>query len=762
MKKFTLASLAVCLFIGHQSFAQANIAAARAMGVGATVTVRGIVTNGSELGAPLRYLQDATAGIAAYSPSMLTTVNAGDSVSITGVLKDYNNLLEIDPVSNVTVLATSKPLPAPVQFSGPFTAAFAEQYEGMLVQLNSVGSITTTAGAAVSAFAGNTNYNLNGNSALQLRVNSASTGATGIVGKPAPTGSFSVIGIMSQFAAGGPSTTGYQLLPRLYSDFILGNTPNIISTPRAINITTTSFTVTFTTQNQGDTKVEYGTTPALGQNATSASQTTTHSLALTGLDPATAYYVRVSSTNANGTSTGNNVVMMTASNSSGRMQVYFNKPVDAAVAYQNNPATTLTNAIDDSVIAMVNRSKYTLDIMMYNWSNSGNISSIAAAVNAAKTRGVQVRVIYDGSTTSNAINQLNASIPRVERTVTPGIMHNKIVIMDVNSTDPNEPLVWTGSTNWTDGQINTDRNSAIIIQDQSLARAYTMEFNEMWGSATATPGTPKFGPAKADNTPHEFNIGGKRVELYFSPSDNTNTRLMETIGTANTDLEISSMLITRADLANAIKAVVQTNNIANCSGVILNDTVGATGPFMTIKSVLINRAQKYSGSGILHHKYMIVDATDPSSDPLVWTGSHNWSNNGNNNNDENSLVIHHPDIVNQYYQEWSQTMKNQNVAGVTACAAGISGISGSLGTPARLSVYPNPSQGSFTVQLPAACAHAFSIRVYDMTGRLMLEQQVAVSGVEQVQVQTGQVAKGLYSIQVTGAELFGTGRIVIE
>ena len=52
-------SIIICFLFSITSTAQ-TIAEARAMGVGATVTVSGIVTNGEELG-DIRYIEDATA-----------------------------------------------------------------------------------------------------------------------------------------------------------------------------------------------------------------------------------------------------------------------------------------------------------------------------------------------------------------------------------------------------------------------------------------------------------------------------------------------------------------------------------------------------------------------------------------------------------------------------------------------------------------------------------------------------------------------------
>ena len=95
MKKFLSLLAFVALGFSAEVQAQSSIAAARAQAINSTATVRGIVTNGSELG-PIRYIQDNVAGIAAYSPSQMANVVLGDSVEVTGTLKNYNGLLEID------------------------------------------------------------------------------------------------------------------------------------------------------------------------------------------------------------------------------------------------------------------------------------------------------------------------------------------------------------------------------------------------------------------------------------------------------------------------------------------------------------------------------------------------------------------------------------------------------------------------------------------------------------------------------------------
>ena len=86
MKKIlTLVAALSTLTLGAQTIQQV-----RNMSIGATVTVKGVVSNGTELGS-IRYLQDGTAGIAIYG-NTLTSLTTGDSVTATGVLFDFSGL----------------------------------------------------------------------------------------------------------------------------------------------------------------------------------------------------------------------------------------------------------------------------------------------------------------------------------------------------------------------------------------------------------------------------------------------------------------------------------------------------------------------------------------------------------------------------------------------------------------------------------------------------------------------------------------------
>ena len=131
MRKIT--TLIIVALLSLVGFAQ-DIATARLQGIGASVTVTGIVTNGSELGDPnLRYIEDNTGGMALYSSSA-SGLQRGDEVTVSGTLKDYYGLLEMDPVNSNTTNTTGNVLTP--QILTP--TQIGEGTESELVQINNV------------------------------------------------------------------------------------------------------------------------------------------------------------------------------------------------------------------------------------------------------------------------------------------------------------------------------------------------------------------------------------------------------------------------------------------------------------------------------------------------------------------------------------------------------------------------------------------------------------------------------------------------
>ena len=154
-----------------------------------------------------------------------------------------------------------------------------------------------------------------------------------------------------------------------------------------------------------------------------------------------------------------------------KIKCYFNHPVNTALSTGVN-ATYLKGTFPDTIVSYINKAKYTLDFAIYNFTSVANdqVSKIATAVNNAYKRGIIVRWIYDGKSSNKGINLLNSAIPNISspNSGSYGIMHNKFLVIDVNSPDSNDAYVITGSYNYSVQQTNTDYNNLLIFRGQSL------------------------------------------------------------------------------------------------------------------------------------------------------------------------------------------------------------------------------------------------------------------------------------------------------
>jgi len=349
------------------------------------------------------------------------------------------------------------------------------------------------------------------------------------------------------------------------------------------------------------------------------------------------------------------------------IRVLFTQSVDNSVSSITN-ATTAGN-IEDTICSYINMANTTLEIAV--WDN-GSLA-IVNAINNAYNRGVVVRYISSTNSFNSALSGLVSGVPVLERqsVLASNVMHNKFVIIDTAT-------VLSGSMNYGNGSMFDDYNNFIIVHNSSLAQNYLIEFNEMWGSSGAQPNltNSKFGPDKTDNTLHSFTIGGSTVESYFSPTDGTTAQIINAINNANHTLDFATFTFTNNDLGDAVIAAKDRGVVVR--GIIENENyVGSefSGFISEGMNVLSHSSVPYD----FHHKYCIIDANFPASDPTVVAGSHNWSNSAEDEYDENTLIIHDLNIANQYWEEFSQRFSELSTTSVATVIE-----------MNEYTVYPNP------------------------------------------------------------------------
>lgn len=477
-----------------------------------------------------------------------------------------------------------------------------------------------------------------------------------------------------------------------------------------------SFKLCWQSSFDGEAGVKYGLTPNLeiGIQKESRKGLLGHQVSLTNLQATTFYYACPFIANGVDTLWGALGYYSTQSNSTGVIKVMFNQGIDPLYSNGSVPhITTGGGNIENEIISMINQATSTIDIAVFN----NTRSAIVTALNNAQNNGIQVRYIANsGSFTSNAaLSNPSPSFPVFYGNTT-YLMHNKFMIIDAASV--NDSWVWTGSCNWTYTDMYTNYNNSIAIQDQALAQAYVLEFEEMWGSSTASfnATNSKVGSQKTNNTPHSFNIGGRTVESYFSPSDNTTDEIESSFYSADNDIEFCILSYTRNELGTAIRNEHSAGTLEHGIMENINDN-GSEYAWLVGQGVNL-LADNHSTA--LHHKYAVVDAGDVNSDPLVVTGSHNWTTAAEEDNDENTLIIHDADIANLYLQEftarWCEVKNNVNCTLPFTVFSDVNLIEKSED---NLNIYPNPTNGLLTIDFQGITSEDLTIKLYDSTGKLL-------------------------------------------
>ena len=470
---------------------------------------------------------------------------------------------------------------------------------------------------------------------------------------------------------------------------------------KAQNIQLTQLEIHGNYDQFGITKIKYGIVDPLPLDANTTVVNGTKFIKLQNLLPATTYKVEFQTNSGSVVGKG---YYSTAANSKGEIRVYFNHRIDASFQTSNNqPNGTEGSFIVDEVITLINNAKTSIEVCLYN----NDRTNLVSALRNAKSRGLKVRYIADDETANSALSP-TPNFPVLEVNAD-GLMHNKFIVIDADS----DTTSWVigGSMNFTTGNIYSDFNNTIFVQDKSLARNYRTEFEEMWGGTAATPNlaTSKSGNDKQDNTAHQFNIKGVPLEQFFSPSDNLTANIVQTINTANHDLRFALLTFTKSEIATEILnrhlAGVEIKGICDNS----------SDPGSQINGLISNGVNVlvHTPSNQIHHKYAVIDAQDITSDPIVLTGSHNWTNAAEFNNDENTMIWHSPRIANLFLQEFEGRWCEMTVPNCILANRDVELPENAL------AIFPNPTDGLLNFHWTLSDREPISLSLFDLQGRLL-------------------------------------------
>ncbi len=514
--------------------------------------------------------------------------------------------------------------------------------------------------------------------------------------------------------------------------------------PTIEDIETNFFSLSFETNKTCAAVFEYGLTTdyEMGKIMPKGSSTS-HTIVVNGLAPGHIYYVKIYGVGtANDTTTIFKGVYCTASESSGVMNVTFVKPL-----FLNTP-----NTVVDSFICYINKATQTLDIALCDLTNHASQSDsinyrIIEAINRRYEAGVKVRFITDDAMNNVPLNSLDEDIPVLAGNKC-GMMHNTFLLIDRELVS--NAWVLSGSTNWSYNNLMMDFNNLIAIQDESLAKAYTLEFDEMWGGSSLQPNLTRsvFGKDKTDNTPHVFNIAGRRVELYFSPSDVTLDHITAVLDSAKVSIDFAMMSFAENSLANAVvdahKRGIMTSGVVDYVDQMGNEYDDLKRQGVDVVNFANADKSVWPDGAICHHKFCVVDAD--SNNPVTITGTYNWTVSANSLHDENTLIIYSPELSDKYKQELELIRSySENAAADKKVEF----------PKSLLTVAPNPSCGSFEISNYGVGFN--HIKVLNSSGKVIKDAKLDNDS-SHIKVDN----KGLYMILLSGKNDFAVKKVLVR
>ena len=203
-----------------------SIAEARQLSLGQVVSISGVVIDAGNNSSDNRVIYDGSAGIVVRSfdsNNESANLQQGDSITVTGGLEEYNNLLQIaeSPI-NITVIKQGVNLPEPKVIS---IAEVGEEYESQLITIENIEFIET--GTFIGGGSGGNFTISDGDNELIFRIGSSNHP---LVGESIPSEKYNVTGFVGQFG------NDYQLSPRTIDDLqIVEDEPDSPEPPLANN-----------------------------------------------------------------------------------------------------------------------------------------------------------------------------------------------------------------------------------------------------------------------------------------------------------------------------------------------------------------------------------------------------------------------------------------------------------------------------------------------------------------------------------------------
>lgn len=350
-----------------------------------------------------------------------------------------------------------------------------------------------------------------------------------------------------------------------------------------------------------------------------------------------------------------------------RHDVFFNRGVIGSQAYArefgnrapdaNDPQTPemrwLSRGLFEALVGFIGRAGDGMGLRaaLYEFHYQPVANAFAKAIEA----GADVRIVYDAESSYKADNETtirNAGLDHhgaaIPRTVTEGIRHNKFIVLLRGKT----PIgVWTGSTNISDGGIFGHSNVGHVVWNATVARKYLDYWQRL--ADNLTPGKMRAPNLAATPLPKNKTRRHSVVPVFSARDAKDSNATLQWYAARLAEAKEVTCMTFAFNIDEAFQPFLQQDNDV-IRYVIKDDPLDATSESIghdrdvifaagstlgegALANFLRERANPLNSNRYIHNKFMLVDPLGP--DPLVVTGSANFSKPSQRSNDENMLVI---------------------------------------------------------------------------------------------------------------------------
>ncbi|MGX1163930.1 phosphatidylserine/phosphatidylglycerophosphate/cardiolipin synthase-like enzyme [Bradyrhizobium sp. USDA 372] len=353
--------------------------------------------------------------------------------------------------------------------------------------------------------------------------------------------------------------------------------------------------------------------------------------------------------------------------------IYFNRGAAGSQAFarkfgkteldENDPSSDamkwLSRGLFEALVKFIeypstlqNPGDYALRAMLYEF----RYKPVGLAFKKAKNAGVDVDIRYEAQSYVDENEEMIAAA-RIKSICTPqksraGIRHNKFIVLLHNDV----PIaVWTGSTNISSGGIFGHSNVGHVIWDGEIAQSF-LDYWERLAAPDVTLAPLKKANLAVDATPARHTLPPKNriLQLYSPRDDKTKPTTLEWYADLIADAKRMACITFAFNLDDFLyEALAKDDDTLRYSlfdkdpGDEFADEIKVTGNSVMAPGAKLSKGdlefflgEKLTGFNrnfYVHDKFLLVDPL--GGDPVVVTGTANFSQPSQNANDENMLVI---------------------------------------------------------------------------------------------------------------------------